>query len=91
MHRLSFRTFALAAMIATNAFGSEAQEVSVASLPEFSDPYHETLAFSKDGRFLVVASFRWTQRYRDRASCRTCDHRHALCGSRVVRRAAQQG
>jgi hypothetical protein len=52
MHRMSFRMFALAAMIATNVFGSEAQEVSVASLPEFSDPYHEMLAFSKDGRFL---------------------------------------
>jgi hypothetical protein len=52
MHRSSFRIFALAAIVAINIFGSEAQEVKVGGLPELSDPYHERLAFSKDGRFL---------------------------------------
>jgi hypothetical protein len=51
MLQLSFRMFVVAAMLAGNAFSSAAQEVSVAALPQPSD-YHETLAFSKDGRLL---------------------------------------
>ena len=52
MRRPTFRMFAIAAILAGNAFGCAAQEVSVAALPEPSDVYHEKLLFSKDGRFL---------------------------------------
>jgi hypothetical protein len=52
VHRLSFRVFALAAMLISSVAGSAAQEVGLAAPPEPTVVLYEQIAFSEDGRIL---------------------------------------